>query len=234
VPQYNRPPKAKAARPDEFISFFDRLTRYFIRHQMKFWVLIGAALLAFGAYTIHKYRQGQKMNEVALDYWKADEAPAESALSAWQGVEKLNPPAPLKEVVGLRLGGAFSDQKNWKDAAGALQDPASHSFQLQSVARLAEAAALENNGDFAKALESYRRVADSAEDPFRFRAKLGMARSYFATGENGEAEKILYALLVKGSDAPDPVQNAAWTQLAAMKIPGKLTESAPSASAETR
>ncbi|HKY62597.1 MAG TPA: tetratricopeptide repeat protein [bacterium] len=227
MPQYNRPPKAKAARPDEFISFFDHLTRYFLKHQMKLWALVGAALLAFGAYTLYQYRIGQKMNTLSLDYWKADEAPSGESLSAWQRVEKLNPPRPLKDVVGLRLGSAFSGQQNWKDAAAALQDPAGHSFALQSVARLARAAALENSGDTAKAMEVYRSVADKAEDPFRFRAKLGLARGYFAQGENGEAEKILFSLVIKGSDAPEPVQNAAWAQLAAMKVPGKLAESAP-------
>jgi tetratricopeptide (TPR) repeat protein len=171
------------------------------------------------------------MNALALDYWKADEAPAGETLSAWQRVEKLNPPRPLKDVVGLRVGGAFSSQQNWKDAAAALQDPATHPFALRSVAKLAQAAALENSGEAAKALEAYRSVAESADDPFRFRAKLGMARSYFASGENGEAEKILYALVVKGSDAPEPVQNAAWAQLAAMKVPGKLAESAPESAA---
>ncbi|HKX12017.1 MAG TPA: tetratricopeptide repeat protein [bacterium] len=231
MPQYNRPPKAKAARPDEFISFFDHLTRYFIQHQMKLWVLIGLALLAFGAYTFYQYRIGQKMGALALDYWKADEAPAGETLSAWQRVEKLDPPRPLKDVVGLRLGGAFSSQQNWKDAAAALQDPAAHSFALQSVARLAQAAALENSGEAAKALAVYRSVAENADDPFRFRAKLGMARCYFASGENGEAEKILYALVVKGSDAPEPVQSAAWAQLAAAKVPGKLPESAPESAA---
>jgi len=231
VAQYNRPPKAKAARPDDFISFFDHLTRYFLKHQMKLWVLIGAALLAFGIYTLYQYRIGQKMNGLALDYWKADEAPADETLSAWQKVQKLDPPRPLKEVVGLRVGGAFSSQQNWKDAAAALQDPASHSFALQSVARLAQAAALENSGENAKALDAYRSVAESSDDPFRFRAKLGMARCYFASGENGEAEKLLYALVVKGSDAPEPVQSAAWAQLAAAKIPGKIAESAPESSA---
>lgn len=231
MPQYNRPPKVKAARPDDFISFFDHLTRYFIQHQMKLWILIGAALLAFGAYTIHRYRIGKEMNALGLDYWKADEAPADASLSAWQGIEKLNPPRPLKDVVDLRVGGAFTGQRNWKEAVNALQAPASNDFALRSVARLAQAAALENSGDYAKALSTYREVADNAEDPFRFRAKLGMARSYFANGESGEAEKILYALVIKGSDAPEPVQGAAWTQLAAMKVPGKLPESTPESSA---
>lgn len=227
MPQYNRPPKSKAARPDDFISFFDHLTRYFLIHQMKLWVLLGAALLAFGAYTLNQYLKGQKMNTLALDYWKADEAPADASLSAWQGIEKLDPPRPLKDVVGLRVGTAFSSQQNWKEAINALQDPASHDFALRSVARLAQAASLESSGDYAKALSTYREIADKSEDPFRFRAKLGMARSYFATGENGEAEKILYSLVVKGSDAPEPIQGAAWTQLASMKVPGKLPESAP-------
>ncbi|MDL1872275.1 tetratricopeptide repeat protein [Deltaproteobacteria bacterium PRO3] len=216
--QYNRPPKSKAPKPDEFVSFFDHVVRYFLVHQKKFYVLIGAVLLGFGGYALQRYWVGKKMHDLALDYLKAEQAQGAEATGAWEALAKQDPPKPLRDVVALQLGGALAAQAQWEPSAQSFQKGAeSKSFVLYSVARLAQGVALENAKKYSEALTVYQEIADLKDDPFRYRGKLGMARIYLAMGQPTEAENILLQMLVKTSDAPAPVKGAALSQLVAMK-----------------
>ncbi len=76
MPQYNRPPKQKPPKADEFISFFDHVVRYFSIHQNKLAVVVIAGLLALGGYGVYQYIRSHKIQNVALDYYRAERAPA--------------------------------------------------------------------------------------------------------------------------------------------------------------
>ncbi|HCU24699.1 MAG TPA: hypothetical protein DF383_06760 [Deltaproteobacteria bacterium] len=217
--QYNRPPKTKAPKPDEFISFFDRLTRYFLLHQNKFWMLVMVAVLAFGAYGLYRYRIGQRLHEMALDYMKADQSRGAEALQAWERLRSLKPPAPLAQVVELQVGGSLAATQKWAEAAQAFQQSAADkSFLLAAVAKLAAATALENAEKYSEALAAYQEIAGFQDSPFRYRGSLGAARAYAALGQPTEAENILFPLLLKNSDAPEAVKNAAMNQLVVLKL----------------
>lgn len=217
--QYNSPPKKKAKKPDEFVSFFDHLTRYFMLHQGKFWILIACAVAGFSAYAVRSYLISERKQDLAMDYMKAEQAPAAEAVKAWEDLGKKNPPSPLKEVVDLQVGGALVAQQQFEPAAQAFQkSAASKSFMLYTVARLAYAVSLEDAKKYPEALAVYQEVADMQDDPFRYRGQLGLARVYTAMGQPTEAERILLDLLVKKSDAPDPVKNFALGQLVASKV----------------
>lgn len=216
--QYNRPPKSKAPKPDEFVSFFDHAVRYFQVHQNKFFLLIAAVVLGFSGYALNRYLVGKKMHDLALDYMKAESAQGQEAIGAWQALTQQNPPKPLREVVALQLGGALASAAQWEPSAEAFAKGAdSKSFMLYSVARLANGVSLENAKKYSEALSVYQEIADLQDDPFRYRGKLGMARIFLAMNQATEAENILLQLLVKGSDAPEPVKGAALSQLVAMK-----------------
>ncbi len=217
--QYNRPPKSKAPKPDEFVSFFDHLTRYFLIHQNKFWILLAVVVLGFSGYALSRYLAGKKMHDLAMDYMKAEQAPPAESLKAWEALVGFKPPSPLKEVVDLQVAGALAGQGQWEAAAQAFQKGAdSKSFALWSVAQLGKAVALENAKKFDQALAAYQEIASMKDDPFRFRGQLGQARVYLAMGQPTEAENILFSLLVKSYDAPEPVKGAALSQLVAMKV----------------
>jgi len=218
VPQYNRPPKAKPPKADEFVSFFDHIVEYFMLHQGKFWVLVVVLVLGFSGYALNRYFIGQKMTALAFDYTQAEQAPPTDSLKAWESVLGKNPPSPLKEVVDLQVGGAQAGQGLWEAASQSFQKSSdSKSFTLWSVAKLANAVSMENAKKYPEALAVYQEIAAMKEDPFRFRGRLGQARVYLAMGQPTEAENILLSLLVKSSDAPDPVKGAALSQLVAMK-----------------
>ena len=218
MPQYNRPPKARPKKADEFVSFFDHVTRYFMIHQMKFWTLLAAGVVALGGYGIYRYRISQRLHDLAVEYMQAEQTPPAEAATAWQSFAKQNPPSPLAQIVGLQLGGAYAQNQQWNEAAQAFQKSAtSKSFLLESVAKLAAATSMENAKNYSQALDSYRAVAEQASNPFRYRGKLGMARCYAGMGQGSDAENILLQLLVKGSDAPEPIKSSALNQLIAMK-----------------
>lgn len=219
--QYNRPPKSKAPKPDEFVSFFDHVVRYFLIHQNKFYILIGAVVLGFSGYALQRYLASQKMHDLAMDYMKAEQAQGAEAATAWEALTKKDPPKPLREVVALQLGGALAAQAQWEPSAQSfLKSADSKSFVLYSVARLAQGVALENAKKYSEALTVYQEIADLKDDPFRYRGKLGMARVYLSMNQPTEAENILLGMLVKTSDAPEPVKGAALSQLVAMKAKG--------------
>ena len=73
--QYDRPPKKKPQRPDDFISLMDHIVRYFEAHQNKFYLLIVAVIVAFSGYGIYQYLLGKKLNTIAVDYSRADLKP---------------------------------------------------------------------------------------------------------------------------------------------------------------
>lgn len=216
--QYNRPPKAKAPKADEFVSFFDSIIEYFMLHQAKFWILVAVLAIGFSGYALNRYRIGQQMFDLATDYSQAEQAQAADSLKAWESVLSKNPPSPLRQVVDMQIGGAQAGQGLWEAASQSFQKSAdSKSFTLWSVAKLANAVSLENAKKYPEAMAVYQEIAAMKDDPFRFRGKLGTARVYLEMNQPTEAENILLQLLVKSSDAPEPVKSAALSELVAMK-----------------
>lgn len=216
--QYNRPPKAKPPKADEFVSFFDGIIDYFMVHQGKFWILVAVLVVGFSGYALNRYRIAQRMTVLATDYAQAEQAPPADSLKAWESVLGKDPPSPLRQAVDMQVGGAQAGQGLWEAASQSFQKSSdSKSFTLWSVAKLANAVSLENAKKYPEALAVYQEIAAMKDDPFRFRGQLGTARVYLEMNQPTEAENILLQLLVKSSDAPEPVKGAALSQLVAMK-----------------
>ncbi len=230
--QYNRPPKKKAKGPDEFISFFDHLVRYFMVHRNKLIILVGVAVLGFVAYGIFLYQQSNRVHDFAALYQEALVAPPEEALSTWQDLLDKNPPLDLKEVVAMQIGGIYAKDEDWTKAAEYFHLAAQAKSQvLRYPGQWSYADALANAGKSQEAMVIYQGMADDPENPFKDYGRLGMARLMENTGQVESARKILEALTKEGAEVIPAVQTAARDQLLLLALtqagtPNK-TESAP-------
>ncbi len=217
--QYDRPPKVKAKGPDEFVSTMDRLVRYFLMHQNKFYLLVAAGLLALAGLGIYRTYVSKKLASVAVEYTAAEKAPATDALSLWQKVLQKHPPRGVGHLAQFQIGGIEAGQGRWAQAAQAFQQGASSREKvLSSVGGIAEAVSLENAKDCPKAAAIYERISREEKNPFRFDAQLGMARCYLVSNRANDAETILFELISTKSVATPAVKSAALNELIALKL----------------
>ncbi|MDX1387191.1 MAG: tetratricopeptide repeat protein, partial [bacterium] len=89
---------------------------------------------------------------------------------------------------------------------------------LRYTAQWAAAVALENAGDFQKALDVYQKMSGEADNPFKEYGRLGMARAMELMGKKQEAEKILQDLLSQETEIPQAVESAARDKLLVLKL----------------
>jgi tetratricopeptide (TPR) repeat protein len=226
--QYNRPPKQKAQKPDEFISFFDRLVRYFYVHQQKFIVLVAAAVLGLGIYGLYRIKVSRDIQKFSIDYMEAEKAPSDKSLELWKKFAEMKPPAQLPELIVLQIGGNYVSAKDWSEAAKAFQSNGNSSSKiLRMLSQLAYAGSLENAKQYSQAFEAYQKISQDMGNPFQEEGRLGQARCLSGMGKDSDAETILIQLIAKGSEAPQSVKAAALNKLIAMKLPA-APESAPS------
>lgn len=224
--QYNAPPKVKDKGPDEFISFFDHVVRFFMAHRIKFVALVALLVVSFGAYGVWLYFQSQKAQEVASIYEAALEAQGADAIADWQALIAQKPPLSLKAIASLELGGRLSQEKKWPEAAQAFSQATQASDKLlRSVGLWSTAVAWENAGDFAKSLENFDPLTANSKDVFYFEGVLGKARVLAQSGQTAKAEELLLSLLGSSQETqedtatvPKAIQKRAQAQLLALRL----------------
>lgn len=216
--QYNRPPRVKPAKPDEFISFFDRVVRYCLQHQYKFYAVLAAGVLGLAAYGIYQFKAGRDAQNFAADYYKAETTTESQASQTWEELLKKNPPGRLPDLIRLQWAGDLAKQQKWEEAVKIYAaNEASGSTLLKDLSSFSQAVALENAGQWDSAYKIYQILADGKGSPLVSEARLGMARALSGQKKDQEAEVILLQLIGKGSDASAAIKAAALNRLIAMK-----------------
>jgi hypothetical protein len=218
--QYDRPPKTKPKGPDEFVSFFDHLVRYFSIHQVKFFIVLGLGVAFFAGYGIYLYYQNYRVKEFSTLYQGAIDAPASEALKQWQTLEQQNPPKKLEDVIAIQQGGILAGQGDWVQAAQLYSQVGnSKAALLKYLAGWAEAVSLENAGKLDEALTAYQKIRQEKENPFMNFGGLGEAQVLAAQGKTDQAKSILTELIGNESEVPAAVKLAAMNKLLAMQLP---------------
>lgn len=217
--QYKRPPKTKAKGPDEFVSFFDHLVRYFLIHRLKLFVVLGVGAAFFVGYGIFLYVQNQRVKEFATLYQDALEAPPEAALANWDELKKKNPPKALKPLIQIQIGGVLAARGDWQGAAASYAEAAeSKETILKYLATWAQAVSLENAGDYQAAAGVYREMGVQAENPFKDFGALGEAQSLAQLGQKDQARSILIGILQSDAKVPAAVKSAALSKMLALEL----------------
>lgn len=218
--QYNRPPKRKKKGPDEFISFFDHIVRYFEIHQKKLILLVVAGVIAFAGYGIYLYRQNKRVKDFAVLYQEALKASPEDSLRSWQEILKKDPPLKLEDVIAIQIGGIYARKQDWINAATEFNKAGdSDSELLRFLGQWAGAVSLENSGSWEKAYSEYQKISEEAANPFKDNGRLGMARCLLGLGKISEAETLLNQLVGKDSEVSPSVKAAAMNKLLVMRLP---------------
>lgn len=218
--QYDRPPKVKPKGPDEFVSFFDHVVRYFFIHRVKFFIVLTVGVAFFASYGIYLYYQNYRVKEFSTLYQDALDAPEGEALNRWKALEEKNPPKKLEEVIAIQEGGILAGQGDWVQAAEVYARAGdSKAGVLKYLAGWAEAVSLENAGRQDKALTAYQKIRQDKENPFADFGALGEAQILASQGKTEASKSILIELIGNESKAPAPVKSAAMNKLLALQLP---------------
>jgi hypothetical protein len=218
--QYDRPPKIKPKGPDEFVSFFDHLVRYFYIHQIKFFIVLGLGVAFFAGYGVYLYYQNYRVKDFSTLYQDALDAPAPDALNRWKALEDKNPPKKLEDVIVIQQGGILAGQGDWERAAQAYAGAGnSKAGVLKYLAGWAEAVSLENAGRNDEALAAYQKMRGDKDNPFADYGALGEAQVLAAQGKADASKSILMELIRNESAAPAAVKTAAMNKLLALQLP---------------
>ncbi len=216
---YQRPEKQKNQGPDEFISFFDHVVRYFLKHQGKLIGLGVALVLAFACYGLYLYYQGYRVREFASLYQEAQRDANQKGLQVWEELLHKSPPLDLRAVIHLQMGGAYAQDSKWDSSAQQFGEAGqSRSQVLSPLGQFAEGVALENAGAYEKALVAFQNLSQTKDSPLKEFARLGMARCLLQMGKKQEAESILTSMVAVNSDAPAGVKNAALNTLLSVRL----------------
>ena len=225
--QYNRPPKVKAKGPDEFVSFFDRLIRYFYIHQVKFFVLLLLVVAGFAGYGIFIYYQNYRVKQFATIYQEALDTAGPEGLAKWQDLSNKNPPKNLQDIIYIQEGGLLAGENDWLKAAQAYTQAAkSKSAVLKYVSSWAEAVALENAGQWPEALGAYQQIQQEQENPFKDFAGLGQAQVLMAQGKADQAQVVLMGLISQDAATPEAIKSAAMNKLLSLQLPAATVKAA--------
>ncbi len=216
---YQRPEKQKKQGPDEFISFFDHVVRYFLRHQGKLIGLGVTLVLAFGCYGLYLYYQGYRVREFASLYQQAQKDTGQKGLQVWEELLHKSPPLDLREIIHLQMGGIYSQELKWDSAAQQFGEAGqSRSQVLGPLGQFAHGVALENAGAYEKALVAFQNLSQEKDSPLKEFARLGMARCLLQMGKKQEAEPILMSMIGANSDVPAGVKSAALNTLLVLRL----------------
>lgn len=217
--QYKRPPKQKKKGPDEFISFWDHVVRFFMFHRDKLIGLVIVSLLAFGGYGFWIYYQGNRAKKLATLYETALQAPAPQSIEDWQGFIEQNPPLSLKALAAFELGGRLAAEKKWQQAAEAYQEAAeSKNPLLRNIGLWSKAVALENAGELEQALQSFENLAKDPQDAFYLYGLLGKARILSEMGKHEDAKGVLEQILNQSGQEASAIRRAAERQLLVLQL----------------
>lgn len=219
--QYNRSIySSPATKTDEFISFFQKLTLYFFKHQIKFYAVVATVILGLMAYGFYLFYHGRRIQAFAMDYYQAQISVGADKLKNWEKIENQKPPAPLAQVVALQTGNSLAGAQDWNKAALSFdQARTATPLLLRTLATLAAGVALENAGGNAAALPLYEQISVLKDNPFQDEASYARARVLLKLGKIAEGKKLLESLASPGFSASPAIQAAATSRLLLLALP---------------
>lgn len=216
MPVYKRLPRSKPKKPDEFISFFDRLYHKAYKNGPKVLAVLAiVALVGLGTLFWREFHssQAQKMSDQL--YRVMNQGTKEEQEKLFKDIKKGNLYAPLGMWASLELAHQAQLEGNCDKVLEELDRYVGHgeNYTLRSLIYLDVGACLENKQDLKKAEEVYKQGAGDSKNFLRDWCALRLAAVEEKLGKKEEAKKRLEALLQKDSEASPAVKEQARTYL---------------------
>lgn len=203
--------------PDEFLTFSGRAALFIREHSRPFTYLgvaIAAGVLVYlGITTFTGYinKKGQSTYNKAY-YMIAENMDAnmdhkdlkESAELFQKVIDKYSL-AKVSRLAFPELAYLETVEKNYDEAIALYReflDKVPDNTPYRSLARLALGACYEAKGEFGRAAETLRPIADGADDLFAEQAMLSLARVYRLGGHDDKSKEVLEAFVEKYKTSP--------------------------------
>ena len=207
--------KKKLKEPDEFVSTAARMILW-TKENLKL-ILVGAIIVALIVFSIVLWRIRMKTREAeAFNLLhrasevlsKAEEDPSsrdyQEALDEFERIRREYPRTQASQLAQLQLGHGFLNSKQYDKAAQTYRqfldnnpgESLYHLFALQNLGY-----AYEGQGDYQKALDSFRELVDMGESFLQPWGYLNMGRCYEKLDKREEALRTYRVFLEKFPDS---------------------------------
>ncbi len=205
MPIYKKLPKTKAKKPDEFISFFDRLYhKAYERGPAVIAVLLVVAIVGFGILFWRGYhaRRDEKTSE---KLFLAAEKGKEERAAVLKDIKKANLYGPMGVWASLELA---NQEAAAGDCDGVIAELESYSGRsenpvLKSLIDLRLGACLEDKKEWQKAAKVYDSCRFDSKNDLKDWCALRLASVKKNLGDGDESKKILDQLLKNPSAGTD-------------------------------
>lgn len=216
MPVYKKLPRSKPKKPDEFVSFFDRLYHKAYANGPKVLAVIAiVALVGLGTLFWHEYHSNQAQKMSNQLYQVSTQGTKEDQEKFFKEIKKANLYAPLGIWASLEIAHQAKRDANCDKVLEELDRYVGHGENntLRSLIYLEVGACLESKENFKKAEEVYREGAADSKNFVKDWCTLRLAAVEEKLGKKEEAKKHLEALLQKDSEASPAVKEQARTYL---------------------
>jgi len=233
MPIYKKLPRSKPKKPDEFISFFDRLYHEaYKRGPAVLAVLAVLALVGTGVLFWKGYHT-RKATRISESLFEASKGPKEDQEKTLNDIKKAHPYAPLGIWASLTLANQAEGEGRCESVVKELEPYVGHNSleSLKALIYLKVGTCYEDRKDLKKAQEVYEKASSDDKNPLKDWSYLRLAAVKKESGDVAGSGKILNEIIAKDFPASPPVKDEARTVLAlvALKSPetAPLPETAP-------
>ncbi len=211
MPIYKKLPRSKPRKPDEFVSFFDRLYHKAYARGPAVLTTLGVFLFVILGVLFWKNFHEKRSNHLAENILAASKKGPEQEMSFLREIKKTNLYAPLGLWSSLEIAN-LAMQKNDCDTVLKELDPyvgKGEDKVLRSLIYLRVGACLQDKKDFKRAEEVYVEGASDSRNFLRDWSLFYLATVKKNLGDTAGAQKILGEILEKDSTASPAVKEEA-------------------------
>jgi tetratricopeptide (TPR) repeat protein len=186
--------KKSARKPDEFISAWAKVIRYFYENQLFFYITVSLVIaLAVGMVVasflyFHRQTESQEILNNGIKIYRSagsNEEDLDKALLAFTTVAKKYPLSKAKKIALLYQGDVLFDMKKYDDALAAFKSAEKKlTGPLKDIAAENTGYTYEQMGDYEKASEVFKRlISPTNEDAY-----LDLIRNLEKAGKKDDVE----------------------------------------------
>lgn len=211
MPAYDRLPKTHLKKPDQFISFFDRL--YHKAYENGFKIIIVLSISALVGVGVLFWRQlhNSQTEKIANQLYEASQKSDEEQQKILNHIRKKFPYKTSGILASLEIANLQAKKEECDKILEELNPYIGYGENkvLRSLIYQQVDSCLEIKKDFLKAEEVARQAASDPKNILKDWSALRLAYFYKSAHKDNEAKKILQELIQEGSTASEPVKDQA-------------------------
>ncbi len=210
---YDRIPKSHSKKPDQFISFFDRLYHKAYENGFKIVIILSiSALVGLGVLFWRELHKSQS-EKIATQLFQAKGEEEQEKI--FDTIRKKNPFKTAGIWASLEIANIASKKGNCDPVIEGLRPYVGYGENkvLRTLVYQKMGTCLQIKNDFSKAEQVYQQASSDAKNLLKDWAHLRLAFVLKSLHKDEEAKKVLEEIIQEGSTASEPVKDQARTYL---------------------